>query len=78
MQLIDADALKAKFERRKTMVGRDSDVDCLLDDAPRIDAIPVEWLDDKFLDYENKDLALSRAAWLIMHAWQREQEVGHG
>ena len=44
---------------------------------PIIDACPVEWLDDKFMDIQNKDKALSRAAWLVLHAWQKEQEA-HG
>ena len=40
-----------------------------------IDAIPVEWLDDKFMDIQNKDKLLSMAAWLVLRAWQKEREV---
>ena len=44
-RFIDADALKEKMSIRKFMVGRDSDADCLVSDAPTIDAIPIEWLE---------------------------------
>lgn len=40
-RLIDADALKEKFKVRHWIVGRDSDPDCLLDDAPAVDAVQV-------------------------------------
>ena len=36
MRLVDADALKEKFKARRWIVGRDSDPDCLLDDAPTV------------------------------------------
>ena len=45
------------------------------DIAPTVDAIPVEWLRDKMLDLQNKDKALSRAAWLVLYEWQKEQEA---
>lgn len=41
MRLIDADVLKEKFKVRHWIVGRDSDPDCLLDDAPTVDAVQV-------------------------------------
>ena len=80
VRLIDADALKNNmFDYAPPEMTWDrGDIEHKIDEMPTIDAIPVAWLDDKFLDYENEDLALSRAAWLIMHAWQKEQEVGHG
>ena len=43
-----------------------------------IEAIPMTWLNDKFLDMENKDRALSAAAWLVMYWWKKEQEGGDG
>jgi hypothetical protein len=71
MRLIDGDALDY------ALGASDEDIYCryMLEDAPTIDAIPVEWLDDKFMDLQNKDKALSRAAWLVLHAWQKEQEA---
>lgn len=47
----------------------------MIDNAPTVDAIPVEWLDEKILDLKHKDKALSAAAWLVLHAWQKEQEA---
>lgn len=80
MRLIDADALKEKIEQcggEGTMARYCKRVlaECLDNDAPTADAIPVEWLDKKFLDIQNKDKALSAAAWLVLHAWQKEQEA---
>lgn len=87
-RLIDADALKEEIEFHPTSVSVCMTAAeakgqtyfknrCLedIDNAPTIDAIPVEWLDEKFMDIENKDMALSRAAWLVLHAWQKEQEA---
>ena len=82
MRLVDGDALIAKqasiaktFARsdaQKSLMGR---VMYNTENAPTIDAIPVEWLDEKFMDIQNKDIVLSRAAWLVLHAWQEEQEA---
>lgn len=72
MRLIDADALKqewAYIDGIPAVTERD------IDDAPTIDAIPVEWMNEKFMDLQNKDKALSRAAWLVLHTWQKEQEA---
>lgn len=46
-----------------------------IDAAPTVDAIPVEWLNNKMLDLQNKDKALSKAAWLVLYEWQKEQEA---
>ena len=40
-----------------------------------IDAIPMWWITEKFLDVLNKDKALSAAVWLVKKAWQQEQEA---
>lgn len=45
------------------------------DIAPTIDAIPMWWITEKFLDVLNKDKELSKAVWLIYKAWQKEQEA---
>lgn len=49
-----------------------------IDAAPTVDAIPVEWLIERELDLKNKDAALSRAAWLVLHVWRKEQEAQDG
>lgn len=40
-----------------------------------IDAIPMWWITEKFLDVLNKDKELSKAVWLVHKAWQKEQEA---
>ena len=40
-----------------------------------VDAIPMWWITEKFLDVLNKDKELSKAVWLVHNAWQKEQEV---
>lgn len=46
-----------------------------LDAAPTIDAIPMWWITEKFLDVLNKDKDLSKAVWMVRKAWQKEQEA---
>lgn len=46
-----------------------------LENQPTIDAIPMWWITEKFLDVLNKDKKLSKAAWLVRKAWQKEQEA---
>lgn len=75
-RLIDAEALKEKkvysYERHEKIVPV-AEIDWM----PTIDAIPVEWLGSKMLDLQNKDKALSRAAWLVLYEWQKEaQKLG--
>lgn len=80
MRLIDADALNNELQKR---VGSPTDEKlyeanlCIID-APTIDAIPVAWLRDKLLDMSNADEALSKAAWRVMRAWEKEQEAQDG
>ena len=40
---------------------------------PTVDAIPMWWITEKFLDVLNKDKELSKAVWLVRKAWQKEQ-----
>ena len=37
-----------------------------------VDAVPVEWLRDMMLEREREE---SRAAWIVMRDWQKEQEA---
>ena len=39
-----------------------------------VDAIPMWWITEKFLDVLNKDKELSKAVRLVRKAWQEEQE----
>ena len=46
------------------------------DIAPTIDAIPVEWLEDKELDYRTTgDKMFSDAFAVVISEWQKEQEA---
>lgn len=54
------------------------DVKQIIDNAPTIDAIPMWWITEKFLDVLNKDKELSKAVWLVRKAWQKEQGAQDG
>ena len=73
-RLIDADALNKELQQR---VGSPTDdklyeVNLCIIAAPTIDAIPMWWITEKFLDVLNKDKELSKAVWLVRKAWQKE------
>lgn len=76
-RIIDADALKDNMfgYAPPEMTWDRGDIEHKIDEMPTIDAIPVEWLRDKMLDLQNKDKALSRAAWLVLYEWKKEQEA---
>ena len=76
MRLIDKDALEDKMRVRRYMVGQDSDADCLVANAPTIDAIPVEWLVNEMNMADDRgDMEMTDAiSWLIQE-WQKEQEA---
>lgn len=47
-----------------------------IDNAPAVDAIPVEWLEDKELDYRTiGDKMFSDAFAVVIGEWQKEQEA---
>lgn len=46
----------------------------IMEEAPAVDAIPMWWITEKFLDVLNKDKELSKAVWVVRKAWQKEQE----
>jgi hypothetical protein len=88
MRLVDADALKEEIEFHPTSVSVCMTVAeakgqtyfknrCLedIDNAPTIDAIPMWWITEKYLDVLNKDKELSKAVWLVRKAWQKEQDA---
>lgn len=93
MRLIDADTLKEEIEFHPTSVSVCMTVAeakgqtyfknrCLedIDNAPTIDAIPVEWLDDRIYDMKRAPLYRRYAEMLLME-WlqeQKEQEAQNG
>ena len=85
MRLIDADALKAEFDKNCAMECGCCDhatcnhvgnaVGCgLVNAAPTIDAIPVEWLIDRANAPERAPL-YRRYAQMLYEEWQKEQEA---
>ena len=88
-RLIDADALYngTMKEEYFGFKARDEDgresfaYSCAMQrlaEAPTIDAIPMWWITEKFLDVLNKDKELSKAAWLVRKAWEKEQGAQDG
>lgn len=81
MRIINADALKDKIMFRYAapeMVWDRGDIEHKIDEMPTVDAIPMWWITEKFLDVLNKDSELSKAVWLVRKAWQKEQEAQDG
>lgn len=85
-RLIDADALKEKIEFHPTSVSVCMTVAeakgqtyfknrCLedIDNAPTINAIPVEWL--RQYAPEKWSIYMEAAVEIIIEAWQKEQEA---
>jgi hypothetical protein len=79
-RLIEADALKsalahaAKDYCNRNGPMRTIDFESLIEKAPTIDAIPVEWLDDRANDITRAPL-YRRYAQMLMDEWQKEQEA---
>jgi len=81
MRLIDADLLLEKMKHRREYVGRLSDPVCLVEDAPAVDAVPVEWLrkytatgiapNGRRLTEGKERIVINR----ILNEWQKEQEA---
>ena len=84
MRLIDADALYEVMEFNQTSVsvcmtveeakGRTAQkVQCLedIDNAPTVDAIPVEFVRDMMLHGDPDE---SNAAWRVLKAWEEASE----
>lgn len=84
-RLIDAEALASELYKHHVHDDEEleplvylADAEKVIANAPTVDAIPVEWMIEKLMDLRNKDRALSRAAWLVLHTWRKEQEVQNG
>ena len=82
MRLIDADALEIAIDKEREILieqGRPGAEHIvvhharrLIEEAPIVDVIPVEWLNSLMLDGEPEE---SKAAWRVKKAWEREKEV---
>ena len=75
-KLIDSDVVKEYLKR--AIWGADPKIDGWVDAMPAADAVPMEWLRDRMLDMPSTDEALSKAAWRVMRAWEKEQEGKNG
>lgn len=80
-RLIDAEALAAELYKHHVHDDGEleplvylADAEKVIANAPTVDAIPMWWITEKFLDVLNKDKELSKAVWLVHKAWQKEQE----
>ena len=88
MRLIDADALKKELQNKNCDPKSDKlyDVD-ICNDAPTVDAIPIEWLEEK-LNYELHILAehvygrgseeLCTSIIRVMELWKMERKLYDG
>ena len=75
MRLIDADALNKTLQER---IGSPTDdklyeVNLCIIDAPTLDAIPVEWLENSFKN--SMDAQWHYAVRTVQRVWQEEQEA---
>ena len=81
MRPIDADALNKTLQERVGSPTTDILYEinlCIIEaptvDVPTIDAIPVDWLDDRANDITRAPL-YRRYAQMILDEWQQEQEA---
>ena len=75
---IDADALKDNMFHYAApeMVWDRGDIEHKINEMPTISAIPVEWMEDKELDYRTiGDKMFSDAFAVVIGEWQKEQEA---
>ena len=77
MRLINADVLKESVRKKYAALSDRCEINELVNAAPTIDAIPVEWLKkhktEYFEDWGDEPVTIERA--LIM--WQKEQEANY-
>ncbi len=72
-RMIDADALKVAVRKKFKDLPSRCEINGLVNAAPTIDAIPVEWLKELLLSTDD-DVDKVELAW-IMREWQKEQEA---
>ena len=59
------------MKHRKDYVGRPSDAVCLVEDAPTIDAIPVDWLVQRVNETSGVNVELVSALFAVGVEWER-------
>lgn len=72
MRLIDANKLKKAFVGNR--YGTKA-IEYIIDDAPTVEAIPVEWLADFCYKCEKETQQLSEIR-LAVETWRKENETG--
>lgn len=83
MRLVDADALPSALFQKHVHDEEElepmlyfEDAVKVVENAPTIDAIPVEWLRDKMRGYASALKSTETAALvMVMQMWQKEQEA---
>lgn len=75
MRLIDADVVLEQMKHRKEYVGRPSDPVCIIEDAPTVDAIPIDWLTERINETASspnaKDIELNHVLFWTSVEWER-------
>lgn len=77
-RLISADALKESVRKKFKALSDRCEINGLVNAAPTIDAIPVEWLEsvlNEAKEYPMVDRELIVAIPYLIKRWQKEQEA---
>ena len=79
-RLIDADALKVAVRKKFKDLPSRCEINGLVNAAPTVDAIPVEWMEDRIYDMKRDPLYRRYAEMLLMEWLQewKEQEAQDG
>jgi len=77
MRLIDGDALKESVRKKFKSIPDRCEINGLVNAAPTIDAIPVEWLESKRKEALHEGMRPDEveAVEMVLWMWQKEQEV---
>ena len=75
-RLIDAETLKASVRAKFPNVADRCEINELINAAPTVDAIPVEWLKEQ-ADYRRSewDYDTCEGIRIVLKAWEEEQEA---
>ena len=71
MRLVDADALEY------TLGSSDEDIYCryTLEEAPTVDAVPVEWLEEKLTNHPEIPYAVTDGINAVLDMWREEADT---
>jgi len=71
MRLVDADALEY------TLGSSDEDIYCryTLEEAPTVDAVPVEWLEEKLTNHPEIPYAVIDGINAVLDMWREEADA---